>query len=87
MVKNILCNKRLEFLESHDRNKREEVYRKIQDRRLEDTAPLNDLYNQLIAKRNQEAINAGFANYRDYRFKELGRLIIPKKIVFNFTMR
>jgi oligoendopeptidase F len=72
------------FLESHDRNKREEVYRKIQQRRLEDTAPLNDLYNQLIEKRNNEAINAGFNNYRDYRFKELGRFDYTKEDCYQF---
>ncbi len=72
------------FLESHDRNKREEVYRKIQDRRLADTAPLNDLYNQLIEKRNQEALNAGFKNYRDYRFKELGRFDYTKEDCYQF---
>jgi oligoendopeptidase F len=72
------------FLESHNRNKREEVYRKIQDRRLEDTAALNDLYNQLIEKRNQEALNAGFKNYRDYRFKELGRFDYTKEDCYQF---
>jgi oligoendopeptidase F len=72
------------FLESHDRSKREEVYRKIQDRRLEDTTPLNDLYNKLIEKRNQEALNAGFSNYRDYRFKELGRFDYTKEDCYQF---
>jgi oligoendopeptidase F len=72
------------FLESHNRNKREEVYRKIQDRRLEDTTALNDLYNQLIEKRNQEALNAGFKNYRDYRFKELGRFDYTKEDCYQF---
>ena len=61
------------FLESHDRVLREEVYRKLNERRLEDKETLNTLYDQLIKKRNREALNAGFANYRDYRFKELGR--------------
>ena len=50
------------FLESHDRNLREEVYRKIQERRLEDQNAMHDLYSQLIAKRHQVAVNAGFAN-------------------------
>lgn len=72
------------FLESHDRNKREEVYKKIQDRRLEDTTTLNDLYNQLITKRNEEAVNAGFENYRDYRFKELGRFDYTKEDCYQF---
>jgi oligoendopeptidase F len=72
------------FLESPDRNKREEVYRKIQERRMEDKEELNNLYNQLIEKRNKEAINAGFANYRDYRFKELGRFDYSKEDCFKF---
>jgi oligoendopeptidase F len=72
------------FLESHDRTKREEVYRKIQDRRLEDTTALSSLYNQLIEKRNQEALNAGFENYRDFRFKELGRFDYTKEDCFQF---
>lgn len=72
------------FLESNDRNLREEAYRKIQDRRLADKVPLNDLYNQLIQKRNQQAINAGFANYRDFRFKELGRFDYTKEDCFAF---
>ena len=56
----------------------------MQDRRLEDTAPLSDLYNQLIEKRNKEAINAGFKNYRDYRFKELGRFDYTAADCFQF---
>ncbi len=61
------------FLENPDRNLREEVYRKINERRLQDKEELNKLYDELVEKRNQEALNAGFENYRDYRFKELGR--------------
>ncbi len=72
------------FLESHDRNLREEVYRKINERRLQDKDVLNDLYTQLIKKRHQEAINAGFKNYRDYRFKELGRFDYTKEDCFKF---
>lgn len=72
------------FLESPDRAKREAVYRKINERRLEDKAPLNELYDQLIERRNREAINAGFANYRDYRFKELGRFDYTKEECYSF---
>ena len=72
------------FLESHDRNLREEVYRKINERRLQDKDALNDLYTQLIKKRNQVAINAGFDNYRDYRFKELGRFDYTKEDCYQF---
>ena len=72
------------FLESPDRDKREAVYRKINERRLEDKSQLNELFDQLIEKRNREAINAGFANYRDYRFKELGRFDYTKDECYSF---
>ena len=72
------------FLESHDRILREEVYRKINERRLQDKDELNKLYTQLIRKRHQIALNAGFENYRDYRFKELGRFDYTKEDCFRF---
>ena len=72
------------FLESHNRSLREDVYRKIQTRRLEDKQAMHDLFSQLIAKRNQIALNAGYANYRDYKFVELGRFDYTKEQCFQF---
>lgn len=72
------------FLENPDRALREEVYHKIQERRLESKAELTALYDKLIALRNKEAENAGFKNYRDYRFKELGRFDYTKEDCFQF---
>ncbi len=72
------------FLENDDRNLREEAYKKIQDRRLEDKEKLNELYDTLIGLRNKEATNAGFNNYRDYRFKELGRFDYTKEDCYKF---
>ena len=72
------------FFESHDRKLREEVYRKVNERRLKDKDALNDLFSQLIQKRNQEALNAGFENYRDFKFKELGRFDYTKEDTFRF---
>ncbi len=72
------------FLENPDRSLREEVYRKINERRLVDKETLDSLYDNLIEKRNREAINAGFTNYRDYRFKELGRFDYTKEDCFKF---
>jgi oligoendopeptidase F len=72
------------FLESHDRKLREEVYRKINERRLLDRESMNNLYTELIHLRNQVALNAGFDNYRDYRFKELGRFDYTKEDCFQF---
>lgn len=72
------------FLESHDRSLREEVYRKIQERRLQDQQAMHDLYTQLVQKRDQVAKNAGFANYRDYKFVELGRFDYTREDCFQF---
>lgn len=73
-----------QFLESSDRSLREQVYRKIQERRKQDAQPLHELYGNLIAKRHQVALNAGFDNYRDYKFKELGRFDYTKEDCFQF---
>ncbi|MDE3249364.1 MAG: M3 family oligoendopeptidase [Bacteroidota bacterium] len=72
------------FLESHDRSLRESVYRKINERRLADKDALNDLYSQLVQKRQQVAANAGFANYRDYKFVDMGRFDYSKEDCFAF---
>jgi oligoendopeptidase F len=72
------------FLENSDRSIREDVYRKIQERRLLDKDKLDELYDKLIDLRNTEAKNAGFENYRDYRFKELGRFDYTKEDCFQF---
>ncbi|GGH82426.1 oligoendopeptidase F [Filimonas zeae] len=72
------------FLEKPDRSLRESVYRKINERRLQDKETLNNLYSQLIEKRHQIALNAGFANYRDYKFVELGRFDYSKEDCFQF---
>jgi oligoendopeptidase F len=72
------------FLENPDRQLREEVYHKINQRRLQDKEALDTLYNVLIEKRNQIALNTGFENYRDYRFKELGRFDYTKEDCYQF---
>ena len=45
---------------------------------------MHDLYSQLIHKRNEVAKNAGFANYRDYKFVELGRFDYTKEDCYQF---
>ncbi len=72
------------FLEDPDRKIREDVYRKINERRLQDKNELNDLFSSLLRKRNQIAINTGFNNYRDFRFTELGRFDYNKADCFQF---
>ncbi|MGZ3865207.1 MAG: M3 family oligoendopeptidase [Bacteroidia bacterium] len=61
------------YFKNTDRKVREEVYKLIQKRKDQDEGPLNKLFEELLALRQKVAENAGFKNYRDYKFKELGR--------------
>jgi oligoendopeptidase F len=72
------------FLEDPDRNIREDVYHKINGRRLQDKKELNDLFSSLLKKRHQVALNTGFENFRDYRFAELGRFDYSKEDCYQF---
>ena len=72
------------FLESEDRSIRETVYRKIAERRLKDKETLNELFSNLISKRDQVSRNAGFSNYRDYKFAEMGRFDYTPASCFQF---
>ena len=72
------------FLESADRQLREDVYRKIQERRLQDKDAMHNLYTELIERRDKVAKNAGFENYRDYKFVELGRFDYTKDDCYKF---
>jgi oligoendopeptidase F len=60
-------------LKSTDRERRREVYLKINERRFAGHEELNTLFQELLQLRHQVAINAGYANFRDYMFDALGR--------------
>ncbi len=72
------------MLKDTDRKIREEVYHKIQERRSKDTDVLNELFTELLNLRHQVALNAGFKNYRDYKFEELGRFDYTVTDCYNF---
>ncbi len=74
------------LLESLDRNHREEIYCKISDGILENKEQLNDILTQLIAIRTEIAKNAGFDNYRDYKFMALGRFDYKIEDCFDFHL-
>ncbi len=61
------------YLKDVNRTIREQIFILIQKRREEDKDKLNDLFSELVQLRHQVALNAGFKNYRDYKFAELGR--------------
>jgi len=72
------------LLMSTDRAKRESVYRKVQERRLQDKETLDNLFTSLVSLRHRVAKNADFANFRDYMFKAYGRFDYTPKDCFEF---
>jgi oligoendopeptidase F len=72
------------LLKETDRKIREEAFVKMQKRRNDDKDKLNDLFSDLLTLRNQVALNAGFNNYRDYKFEELGRFDYTVSDCYNF---
>jgi oligoendopeptidase F len=72
------------ILQSTDRARREEAYRKISERRLKDKTELDDLFSKLIGLRHEVSKNAGFTNFRDYMFKAYGRFDYTPKDCFDF---
>lgn len=72
------------FLQKPDRQLRETIFMKIKERRMQDVDELNTLYNKLLALRQQVAKNAGFDNYRDYKFRALGRFDYTPEDCFAF---
>ncbi|MBX5439512.1 MAG: M3 family oligoendopeptidase [Thermoflavifilum sp.] len=61
------------FLEQSDRNLREEAFIRIANARLSIQQELDELFDQLLEKRHQMAQQAGYPDYRAYRFRELNR--------------
>ena len=61
------------LLEEPDRPLRQEAWELVANRRLEEREKFDDIFDQLLQLRGRIAANAGFANYRDYVFRRLGR--------------
>jgi oligoendopeptidase F len=72
------------MLQDADRNVRKEVFTKVAQRRLVDKEQLDNLFDKLLSLRHQVALNAGFANYRDYKFSALGRFDYTVEDCFAF---
>ena len=61
------------YLEDQDRELRERAWRTIGERRMQDKDALDDIFDEMIAKRHQIALNAGFENFRDYQHTAMQR--------------
>ena len=72
------------FLRDKNAQVRETVYRLIQERRAENADQLNDLFTEMLVLRQQIATNAGFSNFRDYKFKAMGRFDYSIQDCFDF---
>jgi oligoendopeptidase F len=72
------------YLKNPDRAKREEAFKKINEKRQAHAQELDELFNKLVSLRNQVAINAGFANFRDYMFAAMGRFDYTPEDCFAF---
>ncbi len=72
------------YLKNTDRKLREEAFSKLSEARAAKAQELDDLFDELIALRHQIAVNAGFENYRDYKFAEMGRFDYTPQDCFNF---
>ena len=80
----VTMQKAAQQLKDTDRNKRQEVYLKMSQRRAQDVKRLDDLFDALIAIRQEIAQNAGFDNFRDYKFAALGRFDYTPSDCFDF---
>ena len=80
----VTMQKAAQQLKDTDRSKRKEVYLKMSQRRAQDVKRLDDLFDALIAIRQEIAQNAGFDNFRDYKFAALGRFDYTPSDCFDF---
>ena len=72
------------FLEQPDRSLRQQVWERMAARRLQDKEALEQIYDRLVALRTEMAAHAGFANYRDYAFRQRERFDYTAEDCFRF---
>jgi len=73
-----------EFLQSPDRTIREEAWRAVQDVILSVREPVEAIMDKMTPLRHQIALQAGFANYRDYMFRKYERFDYTAQDCKNF---
>jgi len=82
----ITMQRAAQYLKEQDEEVRKTVFEKMVERRRVDTEKLDALYTELIQQRHELAINAGFENFRDYKFQSLGRFDYSKQDCFDFHL-
>jgi oligoendopeptidase F len=71
-------------LEETDRTRRHAAWLAMNERRYQERERIEALFDQLLALRVQIATNAGYANYRDYKFAQLQRFDYTPEDCFAF---
>jgi len=61
------------YLERQDRGMRERAWRAVNERAFQDREKVEEIFEGLLGLRQQIARNAGFEEYRAYRFREMDR--------------
>lgn len=80
----ITMQKAATLLKENNEALRKEIFEKMAARRSQDVEALDNLFSELIQIRHKIAANAGFDNYRDYKFESLGRFDYTKEDCFDF---
>lgn len=80
----ITSQQALKYLKDPDRSVRKEVYDLLAERKRQDHDKLEDIFDELVATRHQIALNAGFENYRDYKFKAMNRFDYTVQDCYDF---
>jgi oligoendopeptidase F len=80
----ITMQKAATLLKENDEALRKSIFEKMAERRAQDVDALDKLFSELIQLRHKIATNAGFDNYRDYKFESLGRFDYSKEDCFEF---
>lgn len=71
--KEITSQQAAKYLKDPDRATRKEVYDLLVERKRQDHDKLEEIFDELVSLRHQIATNAGFENFRDYKFKAMNR--------------
>ncbi|MEZ6243954.1 MAG: M3 family oligoendopeptidase [Phycisphaerales bacterium] len=72
------------YQESTDRAEREKAWRAVAERRAADADRISSIYDKMVAKRHQVAVNAGFDDFVGYAFKAMRRFDYTPRLCFAF---
>ncbi len=72
------------FFEKTDRDTRENAWRAVSERRLQDREKIDAIYDKMVARRDTLAHNAGFDSYTGYAFKSKHRFDYTPEHCFAF---